>query len=296
MRTSPTDCLLIAGANTAWAHPVLFRRIEDARAANPALKIIVVDPRRTDTAEAADLHLAILPGTDIALFNAMLHVLLWEDLIDTTYIAAHTEGFAALKAIVRDYTPAMAADICGVKAEDIVTAARWFGGSPAALSLYCQGLNQSSHGTDNNAADSPAPRHRQDRQARLRPFSLTGQPNAMGGREVGGMANLLSAIAIWPMPNTAPKSRACGACLRSPGSRASRRSNCSRPSARGRDQGAVDRLHQPGAVDARPESRACRAGRLPLRRGAGSLRRTPTPRPSPICCCPPPAGARRKAR
>ncbi|MBK7768057.1 MAG: molybdopterin-dependent oxidoreductase [Sulfuritalea sp.] len=188
------DCLLIAGSNTAWAHPVLFRRIEDARTARPQMKLIVVDPRRTDTAEAADLHLAILPGTDIALYNAMLHVLLWEDLVDPDYIRAHTEGFDALKVIVRDYTPAMAADICGVKAEDIVTAARWFGQAPAALSLYCQGLNQSSHGTDNNAAII----HLHLATGKIGkpgcgPFSLTGQPNAMGGREVGGLANLLSA-------------------------------------------------------------------------------------------------------
>jgi assimilatory nitrate reductase catalytic subunit len=188
------DCLLIAGSNTAWAHPVLFRRIEDARAARPEMKLIVVDPRRTDTAEAADLHLAILPGTDIALYNAMLHVLLWEDLADLDYVRAHTEGFDALKALVRDYTPALAADICGVKAEDIVTAARWFGQAPAALSLYCQGLNQSSHGTDNNAAII----HLHLATGKIGkpgcgPFSLTGQPNAMGGREVGGLANLLSA-------------------------------------------------------------------------------------------------------
>ena len=188
------DCLLIAGANTAWAHPVLFRRIEDARKARPQMKLIVVDPRRTDTAEAADLHLAILPGTDIALYNAMLHVLLWEDLVDLDYIRAHTDGFDALKALVRDYTPAMAADICGVKAEDIVIAARWFGQAPAALSLYCQGLNQSSHGTGNNAAII----HLHLATGKIGkpgcgPFSLTGQPNAMGGREVGGLANLLSA-------------------------------------------------------------------------------------------------------
>ncbi len=188
------DCLLIAGANMAWAHPVLFRRIEDARAARPGMKLIVVDPRRTDTAEAADLHLAILPGTDIALYNAMLHVLLWEDLVDLDYIRAHTDGFDALKAVVRDYTPALAADICGVKADDIVSAARWFGLAPAALSLYCQGLNQSSHGTDNNAAII----HLHLATGKIGkpgcgPFSLTGQPNAMGGREVGGLANLLSA-------------------------------------------------------------------------------------------------------
>ena len=111
----------------------------------------------------------------------MLHVLLWEDLVDPDYIRTHTEGFDALKVIVRDYTPAMAADICGVKAEDIVTAARWFGQAPAALSLYCQGLNQSSHGTDNNAAII----HLHLATGKIGkpgcgPFSLTGQPNAMG--------------------------------------------------------------------------------------------------------------------
>jgi assimilatory nitrate reductase catalytic subunit len=213
------DCLLIAGANPAWAHPVLFRRIEAARVARPDMKLIVVDPRRTDTAEAADLHLAIQPGTDIALFNAMLHVLLWEDRVDLDYIRAHTEGFDQLKAIVRDYTPAMVADICGVKAEDIVTAARWFGASPAALSLYCQGLNQSSHGTDNNAALI----HLHLATGKIGkpgcgPFSLTGQPNAMGGREVGGMANLLSGhrdlanaghraevAALWGVPDVPAK-------------------------------------------------------------------------------------------
>ncbi|MBS0552463.1 MAG: molybdopterin-dependent oxidoreductase, partial [Proteobacteria bacterium] len=146
------DCILIAGANPAYAHPVAFRRIEDAKKVRPELKIIVVDPRRTDTASAADLHLAILPGTDIWLYNAMLHVLLWEGMVDHAFIAAHTEGFDALRDHVRDVTPAVAAQVCGVKAEDIVTAARWWGGSPAAMSLWCQGLNQSAHGTHNGAA------------------------------------------------------------------------------------------------------------------------------------------------
>ena len=120
------QCLFIAGANTAWAHPILFRRIEAAREKNPDLKIIVVDPRRTETARAADLHLAILPGTDVALFHAMLHVMLWEEWIDRDYIAAHTEGFDALRTLVREYSPQAAAEICGVKADDIITAARWF--------------------------------------------------------------------------------------------------------------------------------------------------------------------------
>ncbi|HXC41144.1 MAG TPA: molybdopterin-dependent oxidoreductase [Burkholderiales bacterium] len=188
------QCLFIAGSNTAWAHPILYRRIEAARARNPGLKMIVVDPRRTDTARDADLHLAILPGTDVALCHAMLHVLLWEGLCDMDYIRAHTEGFDALRDKVREFTPALAAEICGVAAADIVTAAKWFGQSRATLSLYCQGLNQSANGTHNNAALINlhlATGH--IGRPGAGPFSLTGQPNAMGGREVGGMANLLPA-------------------------------------------------------------------------------------------------------
>ena len=187
-----TDCLLIAGSNTAFAHPIIYRRIEDAKAKNPNLKIIVIDPRRTDTALAADLHLAILPGTDVALFNGMLHVMLWEGLLDMAYIQAHTNGFDALKDTVREYTPKMVSDICGIKEADIITAAKWFGKGPS-LSMYCMGLNQSIHGTDKNAAlINLHLATGQIGKLGAGPFSLTGQPNAMGGREVGGMANLLS--------------------------------------------------------------------------------------------------------
>ena len=187
-----TDCLFIAGSNTAFAHPILFRRIEDAKAKNPNLKIIVVDPRKTDTAQAADLHLAILPGTDVALFNGLLHVMLWEGLLDMEYIRNHTNGFDALKDTVREYTPKMVADICGIKEADIMQAAKWFGKGPS-LSLYCMGLNQSIHGTDKNAAlINLHLATGQIGKPGAGPFSLTGQPNAMGGREVGGMANLLS--------------------------------------------------------------------------------------------------------
>ena len=188
------DCLFIAGANMAYAHPVLFRRIEDAKKANPDLKIIVVDPRRTDTAAAADLFLPINPGTDVALFNGMLHVMLNECWLNDAYIARHTEGLAALAEIVRDYSPATVAEICGVPADDIIKAARWFAWSHATLSLYCQGLNQSSSGSDKNAAlINLHLATGQIGKPGAGPFSLTGQPNAMGGREVGGMANLLSA-------------------------------------------------------------------------------------------------------
>jgi len=112
--------IFIAGSNTAYAHPILFRRIEAARQANPALKLIVVDPRRTDTANEADLHLSILPGTDVALFHAMLNVMLWEELIDRDAIAAHTAGWEKLRETVREYTPEKVATLCGVAAADIV--------------------------------------------------------------------------------------------------------------------------------------------------------------------------------
>jgi assimilatory nitrate reductase catalytic subunit len=189
------DVMLIAGSNMAYAHPVLYRRVEEAKTKKgEGLKIIVVDPRKTDTAREADLHLQILPSTDIALFNAMLNTLLWEGLTDTAYIEAHTAGFDVLKELVRDMTPAAAARICGVAEADIRQAALWFGRARGALSLYCQGLNQSSHGTHNNAAlINLHLATGQIGKPGAGPFSLTGQPNAMGGREVGGLANLISA-------------------------------------------------------------------------------------------------------
>ena len=196
------DCIFIVGSNTAYAHPVLFRRIEDAKKKNPQLKIIFADPRKTDTAEIADLYLPLLPGTDVMLFNGMLHIMLWEGWLDNVYIAAHTKGFDDLKATVREYTPELVAQTCGIKKEDLFAAAKLFAGIDnnssqrrnTTLSLYCQGLNQSSSGTAKNAALINL--HlacAQIGKPGAGPFSLTGQPNAMGGREVGGLANLISA-------------------------------------------------------------------------------------------------------
>ena len=188
------ECIFIAGSNTAWAHPVLFRRIEDARAANARLKIVCCDPRRTETAASADLHLALLPGTDVMLFNGMLHVMLWEGWTRHDFIAARTTGFDELKATVRDCTPELVSQVCGISRDDLVAAARLFATSAATLSLYCQGLNQSTSGTDKNLAlINLHLATGQIGRPGAGPFSLTGQPNAMGGREVGGMANLLSA-------------------------------------------------------------------------------------------------------
>jgi assimilatory nitrate reductase catalytic subunit len=145
------DLFFVAGSNAAWAHPVLFRRIEEARARNRQTRLVVVDPRRTDTAAAADLHLRILPGTDIALLNAMLHVLLADGLVDRTYIAAHTEGFEVLERTVREYARARQRGSAASTPTRSSPPRGWFGRARGA-SLYCQGLNQSTHGTHNNAA------------------------------------------------------------------------------------------------------------------------------------------------
>ncbi|MDD0812640.1 molybdopterin-dependent oxidoreductase [Curvibacter sp. RS43] len=187
-------CLFISGSNTAWAHPILFRRIEDAKRARPELKIVVIDPRRTDTVELADLHLALQPGTDVMLYHGMLHLMLRQGWTQPAYIAAHTHGFEALVEQVRDCTPERTAQVCGISVEDLLEATRLFATSPATLSLYCQGLNQSSSGTDKNAAlINLHLATGQIGRPGAAPFSLTGQPNAMGGREVGGLSNLLSA-------------------------------------------------------------------------------------------------------
>ncbi|AOW14330.1 nitrate reductase [Hydrogenophaga crassostreae] len=187
-------CLFIVGSNAAFAHPILFRRIEDARKNNPAMKVIVADPRRTDTASIADLYLPLLPGSDVMLFHGLLHIMMWEGWINAAYIDAHTDGFDALKAMVRECTPEKVSEVCGLSKDDLFTAAKWFAKSEATLSLYCQGLNQSSSGTAKNA--TLVNLHLATGQIGkpgAGPFSLTGQPNAMGGREVGGLSNLLSA-------------------------------------------------------------------------------------------------------
>ena len=213
------QCIFIAGSNAAWAHPILYRRIEDAKKANPDLKIIVADPRRTDTAELADLFLPLQPGSDVMLFHGLLHLMLREGWTQPGYIAAHTLGFEALQAVVQDATPERVAQICGIAPQDLLQAARWFATSPATLSLYCQGLNQSRSGTANNAAlINLHLATAQIGKAGAGPLSLTGQPNAMGGREVGGMANLLSAhrdlsnpkhraevAALWGVPDVPAK-------------------------------------------------------------------------------------------
>jgi assimilatory nitrate reductase catalytic subunit len=183
---------MIVGSNMAYAHPVLFRRLEEAKSRRPQMKVIVIDPRRTDTCDLADLHLAILPGTDVALFHGILHLLLWENRVDRDFIEAHTQGLTELKHLVHDYTPSMVAQLCGISIEQLQQCAEWVGTTPSFLSLWCMGLNQSTAGSAKNSAlINLHLATGQIGRPGAGPFSLTGQPNAMGGRETGSLSNLL---------------------------------------------------------------------------------------------------------
>lgn len=188
------DCLFVMGGNPAWCHPILWRRVEAHKAANPAVKIIVVDPRVTDSCANADLHLQINPGTDITLNHAIGRLLIENGDIDFDFIKDHAEGFEAYSEIVFKISLNEAAKICGLNESDIRLAAKYIGEAKGFITMWTMGLNQSAIGVNKNLSlinlnlitghiGKPG----------SGPLSLTGQPNAMGGREVGGLANLLPA-------------------------------------------------------------------------------------------------------
>ena len=218
-------CLALASSLAILACGTVFSAPAFAQARAPQQvqqgvvgRIVVQNNERIDSTTVIS-YLPIQPGTDVMLFNGMLHLMLWEGWTDAAWIAAHTSGFEALKACVRDCTPERVAQTCGITQQDLLQAARLFATSPATLSLYCQGLNQSSSGTAKNAAlINLHLATAQIGKPGAGPFSLTGQPNAMGGREVGGMANLLSAhrdlanpqhraevAALWGVPSVPGK-------------------------------------------------------------------------------------------
>ena len=187
-----TDCAFLIGTNTAECHPIIFNRLQKHLKRDRQTKLIVVDPRRTKTAEVADLHLAIAPGTDIDLLNGLAHLLLRWGKLDQHFIEKHTQNFADYKDVIAYYSPEIVTAKCGISLEDLETAARYWAESNRVLSLWSMGLNQSSEGTAKIC--SLINLHLMTGQIGkpgMGPFSLTGQPNAMGGREAGGLSNLL---------------------------------------------------------------------------------------------------------
>ncbi len=180
------DLFLVIGANMADCHPILYLRMMDRVKAGA--RLIVVDPRRTVTAEKAGLHLAIRPGTDLALLNGLLHLLLQAGQTDAAFIAAYTDGWDAMPAFLDDYPPERVETITGIPAAQLRQAAEWIGAAPDWMSCWTMGLNQSTHGTWNtNALCNLHLATGAICRPGSGPFSLTGQPNAMGGREMGYM-------------------------------------------------------------------------------------------------------------
>ncbi|WP_229916373.1 bifunctional nitrate reductase/sulfite reductase flavoprotein subunit alpha [Streptomyces fructofermentans] len=181
------DVFLVIGSNMADCHPILFLRMME-RVRSAGAKVVVVDPRRTATADKADLFLRIRPGTDLALLNGLLHLLHENGHTDQAFVAAHTEGWEAMPAFLSAYTPAAVAETTGVPEADLREAARLIGGAGEWMSLWTMGLNQSTHGTWNtNALVNLHLATGAICRPGSGPFSLTGQPNAMGGREMGYM-------------------------------------------------------------------------------------------------------------
>lgn len=190
-----TELLIICGANTAWTHPVLFRRVQQARENNPNLKLVVIDPRETVTAQQADLHLPIKNDGDVSLFNGLLKFLIEQQCIDSEYINSHTDGFDALaeEASNLRYDVTNLTSSIGISEEKLTTFFQWFAQSPTAITLFCQGVNQAENGVDKgNAIINAHLATGKIAKSGCGPFSITGQPNAMGGREVGGLANQLA--------------------------------------------------------------------------------------------------------
>jgi ferredoxin-nitrate reductase len=196
-----TDCAFLIGTNTAECHPIVFNRLLKHHKKNRHVKIIVVDPRRTKTAEKADLHLAIKPGTDINLLNGIAHLLMRWGKFDSLFIDECTAGFASFVSVINQYPPELVARDCGIRMDDLEQAARYWSESKRILSLWSMGINQSSEGTAKvrtiinlhlmtGTIGKPG----------SGPFSLTGQPNAMGGREAGGLSHILPGYRVVKNP------------------------------------------------------------------------------------------------
>ncbi len=267
---------MLVGSNTAWCHPVLYQRLQAARAAR-GTKVVVLDPRRTATAEAADLHLPLAPGSDVALFNGLLAYLRragrdrprpGSRATRPAWTRRWRRRWRTLRRPRRRSPPRE----CGVDPEVLETFYELFAETERVMTVYSQGVNQSVAGTDkvNAIINCHLATGRIGRPG-AGPFSVTGQPNAMGGREVGGLANQLAAHMRFDDPaDRAALQRVlavadAGAEARAEGGRAVRR-GAGRP-----DQGAVDRRDQSGRQHAARGPGARGAGGVPVRRGVRLL-------------------------
>ena len=189
------DLTVLVGSNTAWCHPILWQRLTAAREKRGS-RIVVLDPRRTATSDSADLHLPLLPGTDVHLFNGLLVWLAEHGAVDRGFVDAHTSGWEEALEAARAGGGSLAATAraCGLEAEALRRFYEMFSGTPAVITAFSQGVNQSSAGTDKvNAIINCHLATGRIGKPGAGPFSVTGQPNAMGGREVGGFVNTLAA-------------------------------------------------------------------------------------------------------
>lgn len=189
-----TEFLVLIGSNAAWTHPVLFQRIERARKINPDLKLVVIDPRSSATTVTADIHLAIKPGTDAALFNGLLNYLAKNNGLDVSYIEKYTIGFEECLQVASSWSIEKTAEYCRLPEEQLLCFFNGFLKASKAVTMYSMGINQSTSGVDkcNTIINTHLASGKIGKKG-SGPFSITGQPNAMGGREVGGLANQLTA-------------------------------------------------------------------------------------------------------
>lgn len=187
------DLVLLVGSNLAWCHPVLYQRLEAAKARRPDMRIIDIDPRRTATSEICDAHLSLAPGSDVALFLGLLRHLDRAGACDRAYVARHTSGAEGALAVAAQWSVGEVAAATGLNEGEIEELFALFAGRERVVTVYSQGVNQSVHGTDKvNAILNCHLFTGRIGKPGAGPFSVTGQPNAMGGREVGGLANQLA--------------------------------------------------------------------------------------------------------
>lgn len=188
------DLVVLVGSNLSWCHPVLYQRLVAAKEARPKMRVVLIDPRRTTTADIADLHLAIAPDGDTALFVGLLNALAERGAIDREFVSDSTNGLTDALAIASEWPLARVAEATGLSPRDLAVFFDWFAETPRTVTAFSQGVNQSASGTDKaNAIINCHLATGRIGLPGMGPFSITGQPNAMGGREVGGLANMLAA-------------------------------------------------------------------------------------------------------